>query len=190
MTQLERLLANVLMDVVVTLRSARPGGLDPDDAGRLTEGALGILRSGLADATGEEQRALALVLQENADREGVPERKAAAVEFAESLRAAPEHSARVGRPEAVVRVLAEAVMNLLLAIELADDDVIDPDDAVKVGEWAAAGLQTGLDQASEEDRHALIDHFRAIAETEEDPERRDLALEFPEAMGLLPEDED
>lgn len=89
MTQLERLLANVLMDVVVTLRSARPGGLDPDDAGRLTEGALGILRSGLADATGEEQRALALVLRENADREGVPERKAAAVEFAESLRAAP-----------------------------------------------------------------------------------------------------
>ena len=43
MTQLERLLTNVLMDVVVTLRSARPGGLDPDDAGRLTAGAVGIL---------------------------------------------------------------------------------------------------------------------------------------------------
>ncbi|MEU2783036.1 MULTISPECIES: hypothetical protein [unclassified Streptomyces] len=188
MTQLERVLANVLMDVVVTLRSARPDGLDPDDAERLTEEALGVLRSGLADASGEEQRALALAFQERADREGVAERKAAAVAFAESMRPALGQSAQAGLPQGVVHVLAKAVMDLLLAIELADDDVIDPDDAVKVTEWAAADLQAGMARASEEDRHQLIGHFRAIAASEEDPERRDLALEFPEAMGLMPED--
>ncbi|MFJ8634511.1 hypothetical protein [Streptomyces sp. NPDC093568] len=188
MTLLKPVLAKVVMDLIVTIRSADPGGIDPDDALQLTEGAERTLGSGLADASDEERHELVRLFRENAEHEGVPGRRAVASEFAEAMHlAVEEHGEDRRTPVALIRVLAKAAMDLLLLMELADDDIIDPDDAVKITEWASGDLRAGLDQASEEDRQELIGLFRDFAAAEEDPERRELALEFPEAMGLVPE---
>jgi hypothetical protein len=88
----------------------------------------------------------------------------------------------------LTRVLARVVMDLLISIELADDDVIDPDDAVKLTEGASGDLRVWTENASEADRQELIRLFREIAAEQEVPERRELALRFPEAIGLVAED--
>ena len=86
------------------------------------------------------------------------------------------------------RALAKAVMDLVISIELTDDEDIDPDVATKITEPVGGLLRDALDNASEKDRQAMIRLFREIATEEGVPERRELALEFPEAMCLVPED--
>lgn len=189
MSLLQSVLAKVVMDLIVTIRSADPDGIDPDDAVQLTEGAVGVLLSGLDHVSDHERQELIRLFRESAEHEGVEERKSVALELAEAMRLAPEGRGEDRRtPVSITRVLAEAVMDLVVVLELADEDVIDSDDAVRITEWATGDLRAGLDQASEVDRQELIGLFRDIAEAEEDPERRELALEFPEAMGLVPED--
>ncbi|GAA4300834.1 hypothetical protein GCM10023086_16510 [Streptomyces venetus] len=89
---------------------------------------------------------------------------------------------------ALDRALAKAVMDLVISIELTDDEDIDPDVATQITEPVGGFLREALDNASEEDRQAVIGLFREIAAEEGIPERRELALQFPEAMCLVPED--
>jgi hypothetical protein len=79
------------------------------------------------------------------------------------------------------RVLARAVMELIISIELTDDEDIDPDVATTIVEPVGYLLNNVSDAVRQE----LVRLFREVAEEEENPERRPMALEFPEAMGLV-----
>ncbi|MGN9783081.1 hypothetical protein ACTMTF_16735 [Nonomuraea sp. ZG12] len=81
----------------------------------------------------------------------------------------------------VDRVLAKAVMDLVISIELTDDEDIDPDVATTLTEPVGYLLNS----LPEEDRQTLAALFREVAEEEQGAERRALAMDFPEAMGLV-----
>jgi hypothetical protein len=84
----------------------------------------------------------------------------------------------------VERVLAKAVMELIISIELTEDEEIDPDVATTIVEPVGFLLNGVPEDAREE----LVRLFREVAEDEENPERRAMADEFPEAIGLVAED--
>jgi hypothetical protein len=84
----------------------------------------------------------------------------------------------------VERVLAKAVMELIISIELTEDEEIDPDVATTIVE--PVGFL--LNDVPEDARAELVRLFREVAEDEENPERRAMADEFPEAIGLVVED--
>jgi hypothetical protein len=79
-------------------------------------------------------------------------------------------------------------MDIFHAIELADEDTIDDDDAVEITEWVSGNLNNALAKRPEEDRQELVRLLCDIAGEEQDPERRELALQFLEAVGLVPEE--
>ncbi|MFE7413808.1 hypothetical protein [Streptomyces laurentii] len=81
----------------------------------------------------------------------------------------------------VDRVLAKAVMDLVISIEMTDDEDIDPDVSTAIVE--PVGFL--LNNVSDEIRQQLVRLFRELAEEEELPDRQSMALEFPEAMGLV-----
>jgi hypothetical protein len=78
------------------------------------------------------------------------------------------------------RVLAKAFMDIVISIDLTDDGVIDPDVATSLLEPVAALLQ-GMAQ---DDRRALIDLFAECAQEVQDPDRRMVADDLPDALGL------
>jgi hypothetical protein len=81
-------------------------------------------------------------------------------------------------------VLAKAVLELVVSIELTDDDDIDPDVSTSIVE-PVAHLLTDV---SDDVRQELVRLFHAAARQEENPERRTIAEEFPEAIGLVDTD--
>ncbi|WP_327137647.1 hypothetical protein OG585_33455 [Streptomyces sp. NBC_01340] len=81
----------------------------------------------------------------------------------------------------VDRVLAKAVMELIISIELTDDDDIDPDVSTTIIEPVGYLLNNVPDNI----RNDLVRLFREVAEGEEVPDRRAMAIDFPEAMGLV-----
>jgi hypothetical protein len=81
----------------------------------------------------------------------------------------------------VEKLLARAVMDLMISIELTDDDDIDPDVATAITE--PVGYL--LNETPAEVREHLIGLFRDVAQEEQLPARRALAAEFPEALGLI-----
>jgi hypothetical protein len=84
----------------------------------------------------------------------------------------------------VERVLAKAVMELIISIELTEDEEIDPDVATTIVE--PVGFL--LTDVPEDAREQLVRLFREVAQDEDNPERRAMADEFPEAIGLVEED--
>ncbi|MET8453362.1 hypothetical protein [Streptomyces sp. NPDC005209] len=80
----------------------------------------------------------------------------------------------------VKKVLAQAFVSIAVSIDLADDEEIDPDVAVGLLEPAAAFFR-GL---TEEGRREVSSLILECAEQEEDPERRSVILELPEAIGV------
>lgn len=70
-------------------------------------------------------------------------------------------------------------MGIVVSIDLANDDDIDPDVAASLLEPVAAFLR-GL---AEDDRRALIDLFAECAKDEQDPDRRMAAGDLPGALG-------
>ncbi|MEU3334595.1 hypothetical protein [Streptomyces sp. NPDC006668] len=84
----------------------------------------------------------------------------------------------------VERVLAKAVMELIISIELTEDEEIDPDVATTIVE--PVGFL--LTDVPEDAREQLVRLFREVAQDEDNPERRAMAEEFPEAIGLVEED--
>lgn len=79
------------------------------------------------------------------------------------------------------RVLAKAVMELVISIEMTDDEEIDPDVSTAIIEPVGYLLNS----VSGDVRQELISLFREVAAEEENPERRAMADEFSEAMGLV-----
>ncbi|GAA1696914.1 hypothetical protein GCM10009733_110220 [Nonomuraea maheshkhaliensis] len=88
------------------------------------------------------------------------------------------------REDALIRTLAELVVDLAWFFESCDDSTLDSRDAVRQLEWIAYKL----DALSAEDRLRLIALIRERAETEADPAFREFMEGFPEAAGLNEED--
>jgi hypothetical protein len=83
--------------------------------------------------------------------------------------------------EAVVKSLAQ----LVIAIDLTDDEEVDPDLATT---WFEDVAYT-LNQLPQSARSGLAALVRRLADEESDPVRRNALLEFPESFGLDEEDE-
>jgi hypothetical protein len=81
----------------------------------------------------------------------------------------------------VERYLAEALASVVASIELSDDDDIDPDVATTILEPVGA-LFLGM---TNDERQQLSELMRFCAESESNPDRRQIILDFPEAFGLL-----
>ncbi|NGN62941.1 hypothetical protein G5C51_03350 [Streptomyces sp. A7024] len=81
----------------------------------------------------------------------------------------------------VTRTLAETLVDVMWYIEGTDEEQMNPDDAVKVLENAAASLG-GLPQGR---RAELVELLGTMAQEESDPERREFLEEFPESFGLV-----
>ena len=77
--------------------------------------------------------------------------------------------------------LAEAVLYLMAFLELADDDTVDPDSAVRALENANADLL----RLSQEQREALAAHAVRLAERESEPQMVEFLRGFADAGGLL-----
>ncbi|MEU3483196.1 maleylpyruvate isomerase family mycothiol-dependent enzyme [Streptomyces sp. NPDC033754] len=82
--------------------------------------------------------------------------------------------------DALLSTLAEALADLVTAVETSDDETLDPDTAVK---WLEVTADTiaGLPAA---DRRVLDGHFRAAALRRPEGSRRDELLRLSEGFGL------
>ncbi|MEU0566869.1 hypothetical protein ABZ297_15965 [Nonomuraea sp. NPDC005983] len=80
----------------------------------------------------------------------------------------------------VERVLARALTEIVVSLDLSDDDEIDPDVATGILEPVAALLQN----APAEDRQAIVRLFTECAEEETEASRRLTALDLPDAFGI------
>jgi hypothetical protein len=83
--------------------------------------------------------------------------------------------------EALMRI----VVGVAMFFEGSEDDVIDPDVALKQLEW----IHWELDRLDPGEREALVAFVHAEAEAaDDDPRYRAFLLEFPKAMGLRDEE--
>ena len=78
------------------------------------------------------------------------------------------------------RVVA-ALAEVLVAIELASDDDIDPDFADNI----QFGVVNVFDHLSDEERVRLTEIFEGLAKVEASDEKRAVLSELPRAYGLL-----
>jgi hypothetical protein len=85
----------------------------------------------------------------------------------------------------VNRGIVTALINLLVAVDLASDDEIEPQFAEALEEDAA----TAFDAMADEERHLVAEVAAAMAEDERDPERREALEEFPATYGLDEDDD-
>ncbi|TKK90839.1 hypothetical protein FDA94_03495 [Herbidospora galbida] len=86
--------------------------------------------------------------------------------------------------DALVRTLAELIVDLTWFLESCDDTVVNPDDAVKQLEW----ISHKLGALPTEDRLRLITIIRERAQSETEPEFRAFLVTFAATSGLIDED--
>ncbi|GAA2425440.1 hypothetical protein [Streptomyces glaucus] len=81
----------------------------------------------------------------------------------------------------LTRALAEALVDLAWFVESADDEHMDPDDAVK----ALEGVAAVVDRLSDSQRAEFQQLIEAMTAAETDPGRREFLEEFPDGFGLV-----
>jgi len=81
--------------------------------------------------------------------------------------------------------LARATAQLVAAIDLTDDEEVDPDLA---SGWFE-GVAAEFDQLGDEDRRKLADLIRQAAAEERNPKFRAAMLAIPESFGLEDEED-
>jgi hypothetical protein len=81
----------------------------------------------------------------------------------------------------LTQALTEALVDLVWFIEGADDDHMDPDDAVK----ALEGVAVVVDRMSDGQRAELQELIETLAAAETDHRRREFLEAFPEGFGLV-----
>ncbi|MFJ7264949.1 hypothetical protein ACIQV2_32875 [Streptomyces globosus] len=84
----------------------------------------------------------------------------------------------------LAHALTEALVDMAWFIDGADDEQMDPDDAVKAMEGMAARLK----HMSSDQRRDLLDVLGGMAEAEADPARREFLEAFPQDFGLVGEE--
>jgi hypothetical protein len=87
--------------------------------------------------------------------------------------------------DTLLTTLTTAMAQLITAIDVTDDEEVDPDLATRWFENVAYNF----DQLPVADRHKLAILFRQAASRETNPEFREAMLELPESFGLE-DDED
>jgi hypothetical protein len=80
----------------------------------------------------------------------------------------------------IVSTLVRALANLVVSIELAEDDDIDPQLAAELID----DLLTDLEDLSAEDRHRVLAELHAMVAAEHDTERKSLLIDLPDELGL------
>ncbi|MFE9399773.1 hypothetical protein [Streptomyces flavidovirens] len=88
--------------------------------------------------------------------------------------------------DTLLTTLAATMAQLVTAIDLTDEDDVDPDLATTWFEDVA----DNLGKLSADDRHRLAALFREAAMEETRPEFREAMLEMPENFGLEDDDDD
>jgi hypothetical protein len=81
----------------------------------------------------------------------------------------------------VDRYLAKALASVVASIQLTDDEDLDPDVATSILEPVGAIFRDMTD----DERQKLSELVRQCADSETNPNRRQIILDFPEAFGLL-----
>ncbi|GAA4608000.1 hypothetical protein BJY16_006623 [Actinoplanes octamycinicus] len=84
--------------------------------------------------------------------------------------------------DAIRDALLSAWLDLVAALELSDDDLVDPGFVSDVLGDLTTDLRSSLSQS---DRALLVKLIRQHAARESDPERREVFEETPEHFGLI-----
>ncbi|WP_371669670.1 hypothetical protein OG985_19615 [Streptomyces sp. NBC_00289] len=203
---IEYILTEGVLGLIASIRSCDPSG---DDSGelsgisvagkaRLTGRGIRIMRDGLQRLADDDRREVARVFRRLAGAmhsqdmvyRGFWKADRSLLELPDELcLPAQEPPAPTGTSVTRSQVLAATYMALLGSIELADADTVDEDDAVKITEGWTGTLLRRLDQAPDEDRQELIHLFRQASDEETAPAHKAFASGFPEAIGLVEEDD-
>ncbi|MFE1308076.1 hypothetical protein [Streptomyces sp. NPDC058755] len=173
-------LAKAVVDLIISIELTVGEDLLQDVAASITEPVKELLRS-----TSREVRSdLGQLFRAVAEDEGVPARREAAFDLADTISGTGpgDNSSTSSTTD---RVLAKAFMGLMNDVELADEEDFDPDTAIKIME-AVSGYLAHV--VPEQVHQNLVPLFRQVAEDEDDPAQRELAADFPEAIGLVSED--
>jgi hypothetical protein len=173
-------LAKAVVDLIISIELSVGEDLSYDVAAGITE-PVKVLLGG---ASREVRSDLGQLFRAVAQDEAIPARREAAADLADTIgdMGSGDNSST---SSATDRVLAKAFMRLMNSVELADDEGFDPDTAIRIME-AVSGYLAHV--VPEEVRQNLVPLFREVAEDEDDPTHRELAADFPEAIGLVSED--
>jgi hypothetical protein len=198
---IEYILTEAVLGLIATIRSCDPSddSGEPADisvAGRvlLTARAIGIVQDGLHRLTDDDRQEFARVVRRLAGAmhsqdmvyRGFWKANRSLLELPDELCVpTQEPPAEAGDPVTRSQVLVAAYLALLGSIELADEDTVDEDAAVRITEARTGTLLRRLDEAPDEDRQELIRLFREAAREETDSAHKAFAFGFPEAIGLV-----
>ncbi|MFH9552874.1 hypothetical protein [Streptomyces sp. NPDC017435] len=198
---IESILSEGVLGLIAAIRACDPGGGDSGEpAGIGTEGkalltgrGIRIVQDGLHRLADDDRQEFARVLRRTAGamhsqdmaRKGFWKADRSLLELPDVLCLPTQEPPAVAT--AVVprsRILAAAYVTVLGCIEMADENTIDAEEAVKITEAWTGTLLRRLDQAPHEDRQELIRLFLEAAREETDPAHRAFASRFPETIGL------
>ncbi|NEA63824.1 hypothetical protein [Streptomyces sp. SID12488] len=199
---IEYILTEGVLGLIATIRSRDPSGDnsgEPTDIsveGRvlLTARAIRIVQDGLHRLTDDDRQESARVFRRLAGAmhsqdmvyRGFWKANRSLLELPDELcLPTQEPPAEAGGPVTRSQVLVAAYLALLGSIELADEDTVDEDAAVKITEAWTGTLLRRLDEAPDEDRQELVRLFREAAREETNSAHKTFASGFPEAIGLV-----
>ncbi|MFF7241477.1 hypothetical protein [Streptomyces collinus] len=199
---LEHILAEGVLGVITAIRncgpssddSGKPTDISAEGKARLTGRGIGVVQGAMHRLTDDDRQELARVLRtlagamhsQNMAYRGFWEADRSPLQLPDELCLPTQGPHAVAGPSVTrSQVLVAAFMALLGSIELADEDTVDDDDAVRITEAWAGTLLRRLERAPDEDRRELIRLFREAAREETDPAYRAFAAGFPEAIGLV-----
>ncbi|MBT2449666.1 hypothetical protein J7F03_21795 [Streptomyces sp. ISL-43] len=83
-------------------------------------------------------------------------------------------------PDELIQILAKALADLVISIDLSDDEDVPPDVATR---WFEDSAHT-LGHLIESDRDRLTALWHDLADQEPSPARRQALRELPEGLGL------
>ncbi|MFF4545973.1 hypothetical protein ACFY1J_17280 [Streptomyces sp. NPDC001406] len=202
---IEYILTEGVLGLIAAIRSCDPSGDDSgesaagisaEDKARLTGRGIRIVQDGLHRLTDDDRQEFARVFRRLAGAmysqamacRGFWKADRLLLELPDELcLPAQEPPTVAGTSVTRFQVLAAAYAALLGSIELADEDTVDDDDAVKITEAWTGTLLRRMGQAPDEDRQELIRLFREAACEETDSAYMAFASGFPEAIGLVEE---
>ncbi|MGW2744662.1 hypothetical protein [Streptomyces sp. NPDC001450] len=173
-------LAKAVVDLIISIELTVGEDLPHDVAAGITE----PVKELLGGTSLEVRSDLGQLFRAVAEDEGILARRQAAFDLADTIGGiSPGDNSSTS--SATDRILAKSFMRLMNSVELADDEDFDPDTAIKIME-AVSGYLAHV--VPEEVRQDLVPLFREVAQDEDDPTHRELAADFPEAIGLVSED--
>ncbi|MGW1749947.1 hypothetical protein ACWCRD_30895 [Streptomyces sp. NPDC002092] len=199
---IEHILTEGVLGLIAAIRSFEPSGDHPgisaEGKARLTGRGIRTVQEGLHRLPDDDRQELvrgmrrlagAMHSQDLATR-GFWEADRSLLELPDEVGLPTQEPPAASRPPVTrSHVLAAAYTALLGSIELADEKTVDDDDAVKIIEAWTGTLLRRLNQAPNEDRQELIRLFREAAREETDPAHKAFAAGFPEAIGLVADDD-